>query len=121
MSTNLKNTKDQADCKKGMLSDQPRLTRASPTVLLGSWLQQPIKNMTSLGTDFEMHGYTEEHLRRIKVVTHLFGDGYLDAGHRMVSPPKVKDFVVRKTRTMSSGKAQGTEAVIEQATINLYS
>jgi hypothetical protein len=77
--------------------------------------------MTSLGTDFEMHGYAEEHLRYIKVVTHLFGDGDLDAGHPMVSPPTAMEFVARKTRTIASGKAQGTEAVIGQATINLYS
>jgi hypothetical protein len=77
--------------------------------------------MTSLGTDFEMHGYAGEHLRCVKVVTHLFGDGDLDADHCMVSPPTAKEFVTRKTRTIASGKAQGTEAVTEQATINLYS
>ncbi len=42
--------------------------------------------MTSLGTDFETHayrqGYDEEHMRSANAVTHLFGDGDLDAGHR---------------------------------------
>jgi len=27
----------------------------TPTALLGSWVLQPIKDVTSLGTDFEMH------------------------------------------------------------------
>jgi hypothetical protein len=77
--------------------------------------------MTSLGTDFEMHGLAEEHLRCIKVVTHLFGDGGLDVGHCMVSPPTAKEFVAMKTHTIASGKAQGTEGVTGQATMNLYS
>jgi hypothetical protein len=77
--------------------------------------------MMSLGTDFEMHGYAEEHLRRVKAVTQLFRDRDFDAGHCMGSPPNAKEFVMRKTRTIPSGKAQGTEAVIGQATINLYS
>jgi hypothetical protein len=77
--------------------------------------------MTSLRTDFETHGYAEEHLRRIKVVTHLLGDGDFDAGNRMASPPTPKEFVARKTHTIASGKVQGTEAVIGQATIKIYS
>jgi hypothetical protein len=61
--------------------------------------------MTSLGTDFETHGYAEENLQHIKVVTHLFKDGVLDAGHCMVSPPTAKEFVARKTCTIESGEA----------------
>jgi hypothetical protein len=53
MSTNLKNPKDSP--KKGTLSGQPRLMRVTPTALLGSWVLQLIKDMTSLGTDFETH------------------------------------------------------------------
>jgi hypothetical protein len=68
--------------------------------------------MMSLGTDFEMHGYAVKYLRRIKVVTHLFGDGDLNACHCMVSPPTAKESIARKTCTIASGKAQGTEAVI---------
>ncbi len=34
------------------------------TALLGGWVRQPIEDMTSLGTDFEMHaiwqGYIED-------------------------------------------------------------
>jgi hypothetical protein len=68
---------------------------------------------------------------------HLFGDGDLDAGHRKIKPSAAKEFVARKTRTITSGKAQGTywnrikckehcgnspEAVMRQArTINLDS
>jgi hypothetical protein len=74
-----------------------------------------------LGTNFEMHGYAEECLKRVRVVMHLFGDGDLDAGHCMVSPPLAKEFVARKICTIGSGKAQGTDAVIGQATINLCS
>ena len=59
MSLSLRNPKDQADCKKGMLIDQPQLTCVTPIVLLGSWVRQPIKDMTSLGTDFEMHAYLQ--------------------------------------------------------------
>jgi hypothetical protein len=43
----LRNSEDQDDRKKGTLSNQPRLTRITPTVLLGSWVLQPIKDMTS--------------------------------------------------------------------------
>jgi hypothetical protein len=84
MSTNLKYPKD--DRKKGMLSDQPRLTHVTPTVLLGSWVWQPIEDMMSLGTDFEMHAIWQ---------------GY-------VEDPAVKDFVVTKAHTIALSKAQGT-------------
>ncbi len=83
-------------------------------MLLGSLVQQPIKDMTSLGTDFEMHAYWQ---------------GYAEE-------PAVKDVIARKSHTNASGKAEGThwnkikckeclgncpEAVVGQATINLYS
>jgi hypothetical protein len=55
MSKSLSNPEDQDDCKKGMLSNQPQLTRVTPTALLGSWVLQPIKDVTSLGTDFKTH------------------------------------------------------------------
>jgi hypothetical protein len=75
---------------------------------------QPIKDMTSLGTDFE---------------THVNWQGY-------VEEPTAKDFVVRKVCTIALSKAWGThwngikckerlgnrpEAVVRQATINLDS
>ncbi len=114
MSTNLNNPEDQADRKKGTLSNQPRLILVTPTVLLGSWVRQPIEDMTSLGTDFEMHAYWQ---------------GYTEE-------PTANDVVARKAHTIASGKTQGThwnrikckerlgifpEAVVGQATINLYS
>jgi hypothetical protein len=50
----LRNPEEQEDHEKGTLSNQPQLTRATPTAaLLGSWVLQPIEGMTSLGTDFE--------------------------------------------------------------------
>jgi hypothetical protein len=61
--------------------------------------------MMSLRTDFEMEGYAEEHLRCVKVVTHLFRDGDLDAGYCMLSPPTAKEFIARKTCTIASSKA----------------
>jgi hypothetical protein len=108
----LRNPEDQDGCKKGMLSNQPRLTHVTPTVLLGSWVLQPIEDMTSLGTDFE---------------THAKWQGYIEE-------PTAKDFVARKVHTIALNKVQGThwnvikcqeclgnhpEAVIRQATINL--
>jgi hypothetical protein len=97
-----------------MLSNQPQLTRVTPTALLDSWVLQPIKGMTSLGTDFEKRakwqGYVEE--------------------------PAAKDFVARKIHTIKLTKVKRTswkaikckerlrscpEAVVRQATINLYS
>jgi hypothetical protein len=82
--------------------------RVTPTALLGSWGQQPIKD-TSLGTDFKMHaywqGYAEEHPRPFDVVMHLLGDG---AGHHKVKAPAAKEFIGRKTCTIASGKAQGS-------------
>jgi hypothetical protein len=68
------------------------------------------------------------------VVTHLFGDGDLDAGYHKVKASAAKESIARKTRTIASGNAQGTYwnrikckehfgnslgAVIRQATINL--
>jgi hypothetical protein len=46
---------DPEECKKGMLSDQPRLSRITSTELLSHWGQQSLEDMTSLGTEFEMH------------------------------------------------------------------
>jgi hypothetical protein len=113
-STSLKNPVDQDGCKKGTLSNQPQLTRITSAALLGSWVLQPIKEMTSLGTDFE---------------THANWQGY-------VEEPTEKDFVTRKACTIALSEAQGThwneikcnerlgnhpEAVVGQATINLDS
>jgi hypothetical protein len=140
MSTNPKNPEDQDYHKKWLLSNQPQLMHIISTALLGSWGGQPIKDMTSLGTDFEMHaywqGYAEEHLRPVNVVMHLLIGGDLDAGHHKVKAPAAKESIARKTHTIASGKVQGTnwnritckdqfgippEAVIRQATINLDS
>ncbi len=86
MSKSLRNPEDQDERKEEMLSDQPRLTRVTPTALLGSWVLQPIKDVRSLGTDFEMHakwqGFVEE--------------------------PAAKDFIVRKVHTIKLNKVQGT-------------
>ncbi len=51
----LRNPEEQEDHEKGMLSNQPWLTRVTPATLLGSWVLQSIEGMTSLGTDFEKH------------------------------------------------------------------
>ncbi len=59
MSTILKNPKEQDDCEKGMLSNQPRFMRITPTALLGSWGQKLLKDMMSLGTDFETYAYLQ--------------------------------------------------------------
>jgi hypothetical protein len=81
-------------------------------------------------------GYAEEHSRPVNVVTHLLGDGDLDAGHHKVNAPAAMECVATKTGTIASGKARGTywskinckecfenpsEAVRGQATINLDS
>ncbi len=109
----LRNPEEQEDCKKRMLSNQPRLTHVTPTALLGSWVLQPIEGMTSLGTDFE---------KRAK-------------WQGSVEEPAAKDFVGRKVHTIEWNKVQGTiwnaikckerlrscpEVVVRQATINLY-
>ncbi len=114
MSMTLKNPEAQDGCKKGMLRDQPWLTRFTPTALLGSWVLQPINDMTSLGTNFKMHANWQ---------------GYVEV-------PAAKGFVARKVRTIALSEVQGThwntikcqersgncpEAVIRQATINLDS
>jgi hypothetical protein len=113
MSMNLRKPEVQDD-KKRTLSNQPRLTHVTPTALLCSWVRQPIKDMMSLGTDFEMHANWQ---------------GY-------VVEPAVKGFVARRACTIALSKARGThwnvikckkrlgnhpEAVIGQATINLDS
>jgi hypothetical protein len=69
-----------------MLSDQPRLSRITSTALLCRWGQQPLKDMKSLGTDFE---------------TLAIWQGY-------VEEPAAKDFVARMARTITLSKAQGT-------------
>ncbi len=110
----LSNPEEQEDRKKGTLSNQPRLTRVTPTALLGSWVLQPIEDMTSLGTDFKKHAKWQG----------------------SIEEPAAKDFVAREVRTIKLTKVQGTswnaikckerlrscpEAVIRQGTINLYS
>jgi hypothetical protein len=110
----LRNPEEQEDRKKGTLSNQPLLTRVTPSALLGSWVPQPIEGMMFLGTDFEKHAKWQG----------------------SVEEPAAKDFVVRKVRTIEWNKVQGTswntikckerlrsrpEAVVRQATINLYS
>jgi hypothetical protein len=114
MSKCLGNSEDQDDCKKGTLSNQPQLMRVTPTALLGSWVLQPIKDVTSLGTDYERHAKWQEY----------------------VEESAAKDFVVGKVGTIELNKVQGThwnpnkckkrlgncpEAVDRQATINLDS
>ena len=112
MSTNLKNPTSQDDHEKGTLSNQPQLMHVTPSLLLGSWGHLPIKDMTSIGTNFEMHaywqGYAEEHLRPVNVVMHLLIGGDLDAGHHKVKAPAAKESIARKTHTIASGKVQGT-------------
>jgi hypothetical protein len=82
--------------------------RITPTALLGSWGQQPLEDMRSLGTDFEMHaywhGYAEEHLRPVILITHLPGDGDLYAGHHKMNAPAAMEFIARKTHTVASGE-----------------
>jgi hypothetical protein len=86
MSKSLRNPEDQDNRKKGMLSDQPQLTRVTPTALLGSWVLQPIKDMTSLGTDFETHPKWQG----------------------SVEEPTVKDFVAKEVHTIQLNEVQGT-------------
>jgi hypothetical protein len=82
----LRNPEDQDDRKKGTLSNQPQLTRITPTALLDSWVLQPIEGMMSLRTDFEMHAKWQG----------------------SVEDPAVKDFVVRKVHTTVLNEVQGT-------------
>ncbi len=110
----LRNPEEQEGRKKGTLSNQPQPMRVTPTALLGSWVLQPIKGMMSLGTDFE---------KRAK-------------WQGSVEEPAAKDFVARKVHTIKLTEVQWTswnaikckeclrsppEAVVRQATINLYS
>ncbi len=109
----LRNPEEQEDRKKGMLSNQPRLTRVTPTALLGIWVLQPIEGMMFLGTDFEKRAKSQG----------------------SVEEPTAKDFVARKVHTIEWNKVQWTiwnavkckehlrsrpDAVVRQATINLY-
>jgi hypothetical protein len=112
MSNSLRNPKDQDDCKKGTLSNQPQLMRVTSTVLLGSGVLQPIKGMMSLGTDFKTHAKWQG----------------------SIEEPAMKDFVARKFHTIEMNKVQGSswnairckehlgsrpEAIVREATINL--
>jgi hypothetical protein len=69
-----------------MLSDQPRLLCVTSTVLLSHWGQQLLEDITSLGTDFEMHAIWQGHIEE----------------------PTAKDFAARKARTIALSKARGT-------------
>jgi hypothetical protein len=97
-----------------MLSNQPQLTLITPIALLGSWVLQPIEDVTSLGTYFEMYAKWQG----------------------CIEESAAKDFVARKVHTIAMSKVQGThwnaikcqerlgnrpEAVIGQAAINLDS
>ncbi len=112
ISTNLKSPKD--DREKGMPSDQPWLTRITPTALLGIWVWQPIEDMKSFGTDFEAHANWQGNVEK----------------------SAMKDFIARKAHTIALSKVRGThqrvirckerlancpEAILGQATINLNS
>jgi hypothetical protein len=96
LSTNLKNPNDQDEHKNEMLMDQPQLLPVTPTVLLASRECQPIKCVTSFGTDFEMNfniqGYYKEHLTSAGAITCLFGDGVPDAAHLKVNAAVAKKF-----------------------------
>jgi hypothetical protein len=59
--------------------------------LLSHWGQQVLEDMTSLGTDFK---------------THAIWQGYIE-------DPTVKNFVARKTRTITLSTVQG----IQQSTL----
>jgi hypothetical protein len=110
MSKSLRNPEDQDDGKKGTLSNQPWLTRVTPTALLDIWILQPIEDVMSLGTDFETHAKQQG----------------------SVKEPAAKDFVARKVHTIKLNEVQGThwnaikcqehlgnrpEAVVRKATI----
>jgi hypothetical protein len=88
--------------------------RVTHTALLGSWVLQPTEDMSSHGTDFEKQAKWQG----------------------SIEEPTAKDFVARKVHTIKLNKVQGIhwnanmgkerlgncpEAVIRQATINLYS
>jgi hypothetical protein len=98
--------------RNGTLSNQPQLTRVTPTAFLCSWVLQPIKGLTSIVTDFEKRAKWQEY----------------------VEEPGAKNFVVRKVHTIEWNKVQGNiwnaikckermrsrpAAVVRQATINL--
>jgi hypothetical protein len=74
------------ECKKGVLSDQPRLSCVTSTVLLCRWGQQLLKDMTSFRTDF---------------ATHAIWQGYIE-------DPAAKDFVARKANPIALSKVRGT-------------
>jgi hypothetical protein len=59
--------------------------RITPTALLDSWVLQPIKVMTSLGTNFETH----------------------DKWQGSIEEPAAKDFLARKVHTIELNKVQG--------------
>jgi hypothetical protein len=97
-----------------MLSGQPRLTHVTTNPLLSSWVLQPIEDVMSLRTDFEMHSKWQG----------------------SVEEPATKDFVAREVGTIDLNEVQEThlntnkcqeclgnrpEAVVRQATISLYS
>ncbi len=77
---------DPDKLEKGMLSDQPRLSRVTYTVLLCHWGQQLLKDMMFLGTDFE---------------THAIRQGYIE-------DPTAKDFVARKVCTIAFCNVHGS-------------
>jgi hypothetical protein len=96
------------------LSNQPQLTRITPTALLGSGALQLIEYLASLGNDFKTHAKWQG----------------------SIEEPAAKDFVARKVHTIKYNEVQGThwnankcqerlgncpEAGFRQATIILYS
>ncbi len=88
-----------------------------PTMPLGSKEQQPIKGMTFVRTDFEIQaygqGYSEENLRPVNAVTHLFGDGDLDAGHCKAKSSAAKEFMARKKPHGDCESSQAQEHQLE--------
>jgi hypothetical protein len=68
--------------EKEMLSDWPRLSRVTSMALLCHWGRKSLEDMTSFGTNFEMHAIWQ---------------GYIE-------DPAAKDFVARKARTIALSK-----------------
>ncbi len=69
------------------------------------------------GTYFKTHaygqGYSEELLRPVYAVTHLFGDGDFDASHHKVKTSAAKKFVARKKPRGDCELSQAQEHQLE--------
>ncbi len=103
--------KNRMTARKGTLSNQPRLTRVTPTALLGSWVLQLIEVRRSLGLTLRSVPYGKGPLRNLLRRISQEGRSALSNGTKYKEPAGTRSGVKsawEAVRQLSSDKQQST-------------